>query len=116
MLKKLQEVLFLALMVTIVASGSVLAQDAGEAQEGQKPVVAPIPQRPQTFGVVGTVESFNKDTLVVKDKKGSLVNISVKELKKGATILATYRQEDGNEKNVLTSLSIIKPAGMKKDR
>ena len=73
-------------------------------------------QDQKIFGAVGKVQyvdfkSKGKANFVVKDNKGESVEISLKDLKDGTTILTTYRKETdkkGKEKNVLISLSIVR--------
>ncbi len=70
------------------------------------------------LGVVGKVsyvdlKSKGESTIVLKNNKGESIEVSLQSLKDGATVLTTFRKEKdkkGKEKNVLISLSIIKPS------
>ncbi|MFH1062691.1 MAG: hypothetical protein V1747_07395 [Candidatus Omnitrophota bacterium] len=115
MMKKiLGYVLVLSLFLTAYQCSVVLAGDA----EMTMPTMAMGAKTQSVFGVVGNVEytefkTRGESAIVIKDKKGESVEVSLKQVEQGATILATYRKEKdkkGKEKNVLISLSIVKPA------
>ena len=69
-------------------------------------------------GIVGKVDyvdfkSRGESVIVIKDKNGQTHKILMNDLKADATVLTTYRtvkDKKGKEKDVLISLSIIKPA------
>ena len=75
------------------------------------------------FGAVGKVDyvdfkSRGESSIVLKTNKGESIEVSLKELKRGARILATFRKEKdkkGREKNTLVSLSIVKTSKEVKD-
>jgi len=90
--------------------------------DAQSFISSTSPQK-RTQGVLGEVDyvefkSKGKSKIVVKDRNGDPVEISLKNLKDGATVLVTHRKEkdkEGKEENVLISLSIIKNAPKKND-
>jgi hypothetical protein len=114
MKKNLKCVLLFSLFLAVYQCSVVLAEDAKIAL----PSMAMGSKTQNVFGVVGKVEytefkARGESAIVIKDKKGEPVNVSLKQIEPGATILATYRKEKdkkGKEKNVLISLSIVKPA------
>jgi len=104
----------LSLCLSIFNCSSVLAEDAVITL----PSVGMGSKAQNVFGVVGNVEytelkARGESSIVIKDKKGESVEVSLQQIEPGAIILATYRKEKdkkGKEKNVLISLSIVKPA------
>ncbi|MFH1093485.1 MAG: hypothetical protein V1739_04925 [Candidatus Omnitrophota bacterium] len=74
------------------------------------------------YGAVGKVDYVDfkargESIIVLKTSKGESIEVSLKELKNDATVLATFRKETdkkGKEKNSLVSLSIVKTAQQEK--
>jgi len=97
------------------------AQQSAMNDDSQSFVSSTSPQK-RTQGVIGEVDyvefkSKGKSKIVVEDRNGDPVEVSLKNLKDGATVLVTYRKEkdkEGKEENVLISLSVIKNAPQKK--
>lgn len=89
-----------------------------EGKKFAKPVAVAGVQKQRVFGAVGKIEYVDfkprgESVIVVKDRDGMSVKISLKPLKDGTTILTTYRKvkdKKDKERNVLISLSIIRPA------
>ena len=106
----------------IFIAGIVILADSTftMAQEAKTPLTPRISgaENQSVFGVVGKVDyvecrSRGESEIILKDKKGESVKISMNVLRNGATVLTTYRKEKdkkGKEQNVLVSLSIIKTA------
>jgi len=111
-----KRILILILIFLAFACGlqthSIFAQ-----QKTEGPTIGIADKNQNVFGVVGKVDyvefkSRGESAVIVKDKNDEPVKVSLKALKSGATVLATYRKEagkKGKENNVLISLSIIKP-------
>jgi len=104
----------LSLFLTFGHCSEVLAENAISSMAS-----AGMASKAQSvFGVVGNVEytefkARGESAIVIKDKKGESVEVSLKQIEPGSIILATYRKEKdkkGKEINVLISLSIVKPA------
>lgn len=114
MKKILGYVLVFSLFFTGYHCDIVLAEDAGRLLPAMSTTGS---TNQNVFGVVGNVEytefkTRGESAIVIKDKKGESVEVSLAQVEQGATILATYRKEKdkkGKEKNVLISLSIVKP-------
>ncbi len=104
----------LSLFLSVCQCSIVLAEGA----ELSLPSSGVASKSQNVYGVVGNVEytefkSRGESAIVIKDKKGESVKVSLKQVEPGSIILATYRKEKGKkgkEKNVLISLSIVKPA------
>jgi len=104
----------LSLFLSIFQCSVVLAEGADLAL----PSVGMASKSQNVYGVVGNIEytefkSRGESAIVIKDKKGESVKVSLKQVETGSIMLATYRKEKdkrGKEKNVLISLSIVKPA------
>jgi len=116
--------LCVAVLFAAVVSCTIYANVLAENTKPPAPVItASSPQATDVAGVVGKIDYADfkgkgESVLVIKDKKGEAVKISLQEIKSEATVLATYRKEKdkkGQEKNILISLSIIKPVKEKKD-
>ncbi len=115
MMKRFIEYFFvLSLFLSVCQCSVVLAEGADLVL----PSVSVASKVQSVYGVVGNVEytefkSRGESAIVIKDKKGESVKVSLKQVETGSIILATYRKEKdkkGKEKNVLISLSIVKPA------
>lgn len=114
-----KRILFVGIMCLAFALSIILLQPAG-AQENKGAAsgvpTAGVPSQ-KTFGTVGDVKYVDfkgkgDPTIVVKNNKGEEIKVSFKDVRADAKILVTYRQEKdekGNERNVLISLSVIRP-------
>ncbi|MCG2703174.1 MAG: hypothetical protein L6366_02200 [Candidatus Omnitrophica bacterium] len=106
--------IFIAGIIILAYSSLTMAQ---EAKTPLTPRISGTGNQ-SVFGVVGKVDyvecrSRGESEIILKDKKGESVKISMNVLRNGATVLTTYRKEKdkkGKEQNVLVSLSIIKTA------
>jgi hypothetical protein len=120
MRKFLVYTLIVFLFLVAYNSMDILAQDESEGLP-PSPGMNTTSRVQKVYGIVGKVDytefrSRGESKIVVKDKKGEKLSVSLDQVEPGATILATYRKEQdkkGREKNVLVSLSIVKPVQSK---
>ncbi|MDD5746743.1 MAG: hypothetical protein PHO30_05705, partial [Candidatus Omnitrophica bacterium] len=88
-----------AVVFTTVIFCSLYARVLAENVKPAAPVITSSSmQSADVAGVVGKIDyaefkSKGESMLVIKDKKGEAVKISLQEIKNEATVLATYRKE-----------------------
>ena len=107
-------ILILSLFLLTIQSASLFAEEKTEASS----LLTLGAKSQNVYGTVGKVDyvdfkSRGESKVVLKTNKGEVVEISLRELKNEARVLATFRKETdkkGREKNVLVSLSIVKTA------
>ena len=118
-----KRILFVSILCALFCLSVGLALHA-QAQDRSTPQIVPAvgATAQKTFGTVGDVhyvdfKAKGESTIVVKDNKDEAVKVSLKDLRPDAKILVTYRKEKdekGNERNVLISLSVIRPVADQK--
>lgn len=90
-----------------------------QGSEDPETTVTSIPQKQKIYGIVGQIKYVDlkkqgKTVIAVENKKGQEVEVHFEDMKRGSTILLTYRKEKdkttGKEKNVFISMSVIKGA------
>ena len=94
--------------------GVIFAQQGGDGES----IISNMPEKRTSFSVDGKIfytdlKKKGESEIVVKDSNGQEVKISLKDLVRDSHVLATFRKvkdKKGNEKNMLVTLSIIRPA------
>ncbi len=115
-------ILIFALLFLTIQGADLFAEEGASLVAKEKAVPSSVltlgAKTQNVFGAVGKVDYVDfkargESAIVLKTSKGESIEISLKELKSDATVLATFRKEknkQGKEKNVLVSLSIVKTA------